>query len=79
MKTKVSMGLAEAPQGTKWRPRRGVARPYKAENFSIKKGLPPPTLLELTHHGRRGSESALAELMLQASKLSQEKLQVVSV
>ena len=74
----MSVELAEAPQGTKWRPRRGVARPYKAENLSIKKGLPPPTLLELMHHGRRGSEGDHAELKLQAFENHKTKLFVVS-
>ena len=43
-----------------------------AENLSIKKGLPPPTLLELMHHGRRGSEGDHAELKLQHLKIARQ-------
>ena len=43
-----------------------------AENLSMKKGLPPPTLLESKHHGRLESEGVLAEPSTRALKIFQE-------
>ena len=66
------MALVVKPLGTKWRPGRGAAGPYRAENLSMKKGLPPPTLLESKHHGRLESEGVLAEPSTRALKIFQE-------